>query len=251
MMADLGAEWLQSPAQSAQPCRDGPDRGLRARRVFAYSTQVRGKPAFGLTSHRAARRPRGGRGGGDRAPQAFGQLKRFRRAGVEGDPELLIVAPMSGHYATLLRGTVERMLPRHDVYITDWRDAKLVPTSKGRFDLNDYIDYLIAFLERIGPGTHMLAVCQPSVPAYAATVLLSTDKSRYRPRTLDHDGRPHRHARGPDRRQPDRHGAPAAWFQPECAGDGAALLSGRRAEGVSRLPPAGRLHDDEPRQPPR
>lgn len=99
----------------------------------------------------------------------FGQLKRFARQGVEHGPKLLIVAPMSGHYATLLRGTVERMLPFADVYITDWRDAKLVPAADGKFDLDDYIDYLIAFLEHIGPndgagGTHMLAVCQPSVP---------------------------------------------------------------------------------------
>ena len=77
----------------------------------------------------------------------FGQLKHFRREGVEAGPQLLIVAPMSGHYATLLRGTVERMLPGHDVYITDWRDAKLVPLAEGSFDLDDYIDYLIEFLE--------------------------------------------------------------------------------------------------------
>src|SRR3546814_8376469 len=75
---------------------------------------------------------------------------------------------MSGHFATLLRGTVERMLPRHDVYITDWRDARNVPLSEGHFDLDDYVDYVIQFLEHIGPGTHMLAVCQPSVPCYAA-----------------------------------------------------------------------------------
>jgi poly(3-hydroxybutyrate) depolymerase len=96
--------------------------------------------------------------------KAFGQLKRFRREGVEGGPKLLIVRHV-GPYATLLRGTVERMLPRHDVYITDWRDAKLVPLSDGKFDLDDYIDYLIEFLEHIGPGAHVLAVCQPSVPA--------------------------------------------------------------------------------------
>ena len=82
----------------------------------------------------------------------FGQLKRFVREGVEGGPRLLIVAPMSGHYATLLRGTVERMLPFADVYITDWRDARQVPLSEGSFDLDDYIDYLIEFMETIGPG---------------------------------------------------------------------------------------------------
>ena len=107
-----------------------------------------------------------------------------RRAGIDSRPRLLIVAPMSGHYATLLRGTVERMLPGHDVYITDWRDAKLVPLNQGSFTLDDYIDYLIAFMERIGPGAHMLAVCQPSVPAYAATALMAADANPARPLTL-------------------------------------------------------------------
>jgi poly(3-hydroxybutyrate) depolymerase len=101
-----------------------------------------------------------------------------------------MVAPMSGHYATLLRGTVERMLPGHDVYITDWRDAKLVPLADGSFDLDDYVDYLIAFLEHIGPGAHMLAVCQPSVPAYAAAALMSADRHKCRPKTLTMMGGP-------------------------------------------------------------
>src|SRR5688500_19957254 len=100
---------------------------------------------------------------------------RLGREGVEGGQTLLVVAPMSGHYATLLRGTVERMLPRHDVFITDWRDAKLVPLDSGRFDLDDYIDYLVEFLENIGPGAHMLAVCQPSVPCYAAAAPMSSE----------------------------------------------------------------------------
>ena len=97
---------------------------------------------------------------------------------------------MSGHYATLLRGTVERMLPGHDVYITDWRDAKLVSLDEGSFDLDDYVDYLVAFLEKIGPGAHMLAVCQPSVPAYAAAALMSADRNPCRPRTLTMMGGP-------------------------------------------------------------
>ena len=125
----------------------------------------------------------------------FGQLKRFRRVGIEGGPKLLIVAPMSGHYATLLRGTVERMLPSADVYVTDWRDAKLVPLSDGFFDLDDYVDYLIDFMETLGPntgegGSHMLAVCQPSVPCYAAVALMSADKNPSRPKTLTMMGGP-------------------------------------------------------------
>lgn len=102
---------------------------------------------------------------------------------------------MSGHYATLLRGTVERMLPVADVYITDWRDAKLVPLSDGKFDLDDYVDYLIEFLETIGSnegqgGTHMLAVCQPSVPCYAAACVMSADNNPARPKTLTMMGGP-------------------------------------------------------------
>ena len=120
----------------------------------------------------------------------FGQLKRFRREGVEDGPKLLVVAPMSGHYATLLRGTVERMMPGHDVYITDWRDAKLVPQEDGGFDLDDYVDYLIEFMEHIGGRPHVLAVCQPSVPAYAAAALMSASKHPNRPATLTLMGGP-------------------------------------------------------------
>ncbi|HWL48127.1 MAG TPA: polyhydroxyalkanoate depolymerase, partial [Sphingomonadaceae bacterium] len=157
--AHIGAQWMNNPANPFAYSGMAPvvASGLD---VFAHAAAPRGKPAFGLATTTVAgkvvavheeialRKP-------------FGQLKRFVRDGVAGEPKLLIVAPMSGHYATLLRGTVERLLPGHDVYITDWRDAKLVPLSEGRFDLESYIDYVIAFLEHIGPGAHMLAVCQP------------------------------------------------------------------------------------------
>ena len=144
----------------------------------------------------------------------FGQLKRFRRAeGIEGSPKLLMVAPMSGHYATLLRGTVERMLPGHDVYITDWRDAKLVPLAEGRFDLDDYIDYLIEFLEAIGPGAHMLAVCQPSVPAFAAAAMMSADKNPCRPKTLTMMGGPIDTRKAPTEVNTVATQRPFAWFE--------------------------------------
>jgi poly(3-hydroxybutyrate) depolymerase len=87
-------------------------------------------------------------------------------------PKLLIVAPMSGHYATLLRGTVEAFLPTHDVYITDWKDARMVGLSAGVFDLDDYIDYLREIFARLGPGVHSLGVCQPAVPLIAAIALM-------------------------------------------------------------------------------
>src|ERR1019366_10654983 len=85
-------------------------------------------------------------------------------------PRVLIVAPMSGHYATLLRGTVEAFLPTHEVYITDWSDARMVPLTEGRFDLEDYVDYVIEMLHVLGGNTHVIAVCQPSVPV-ADTVI--------------------------------------------------------------------------------
>jgi poly(3-hydroxybutyrate) depolymerase len=105
----------------------------------------------------------------------FCNLLHFVRptlAGHEAQPKLLIVAPMSGHYATLLRGTVEAFLPTHRVYITDWTDARMAPMAAGLFDLDDYIDYLIEILELLGPGAHTLGVCQPAVPLIAAVALM-------------------------------------------------------------------------------
>ena len=147
----------------------------------------------------------------------FGQLKHFRKVGVEAGEPLLIVAPMSGHYATLLRGTVARMLPKHDVFITDWRDAKLVPVSEGSFDLDDYIDYLIEFsqaiYERTGKRPHMLAVCQPSVPAYAATAIMNADKHPARPKTLTMMGGPVDTRKAPTAVNTLATQRPHAWFQ--------------------------------------
>ena len=187
-LANIGAGWMQNPVNPFAYSHMGPIVAS-ALDVFAHASAPRGKPDFGLdTTIVDGRSVRVVEEVVLRKP--FGQLKHFRREGVKGGPKLLIVAPMSGHYATLLRGTVERMLPGHDVYITDWRDAKLVPLDEGSFDLDDYVDYLIAFLEKIGPGAHMLAVCQPSVPAYAAAALMSADRNPCRPRTLTMMGGP-------------------------------------------------------------
>jgi poly(3-hydroxybutyrate) depolymerase len=186
--ANFSASLLNNPTNPFAYFGGGPVVSA-ALEVFAHAAAPRGKPDFGLTStvidgrkvavreEIVLRKP-------------FGQLKRFVREGVEGGPRLLIVAPMSGHYATLLRGTVERMMTTCDVYITDWRDAKLVSLDEGRFDLDDYIDYLIEFLETIGPGAHMLAVCQPSVPAYAAACLMSAAKHPCKPKTVSLMGGP-------------------------------------------------------------
>ncbi len=98
--------------------------------------------------------------------------------------KLLIVAPMSGHYATLLRGTVEAMLPHFDVYITDWADARTVPVSQGRFDLEDYVDYVIEMLQVMGSNVHIMAVCQPSVPVMVAVSLLNARDDAITPKSM-------------------------------------------------------------------
>lgn len=105
-------------------------------------------------------------------------------------PRILLVAPMSGHYATLLRGTVERFMPDADVYITDWVDARDVPVADGHFDLDDYIDYLIAMLDFLGPNTHIVGVCQPSVPVLAAVSLMESRGDANAPSTMTLMGGP-------------------------------------------------------------
>ena len=103
----------------------------------------------------------------------FCRLIRFERDVTRDDPRVLIVAPLSGHHATLLRETVRELLPDHDVYITDWVDARFVPLSVGRFDLADYVDLVIAHLRELGPQVHVLAVCQPAVPVLIATAMMA------------------------------------------------------------------------------
>src|ERR1700692_903366 len=96
------------------------------------------------------------------APETpFATLLHFKKDIATPQPRILLVAPLSGHFATLLRATVRTMLPEHDVYITDWHNARDIATSKGRFGFDDYIAHLIEFLEAIGPGAHVAAVCQP------------------------------------------------------------------------------------------
>src|SRR5579872_4579858 len=105
-------------------------------------------------------------------------------------PRVLIVAPMSGHYATLLRGTVEAFLPNHEVYITDWADARMVPLALGRFDLDDYIDYVIEMLHVLGGNVHVVGVCQPSVPVIAATAVMEAANDPFVPLSMTLMGGP-------------------------------------------------------------
>jgi len=187
--ASVGAQTLSNPAL---PFGYGPGGSMLASalEVFAHASASYGKPDFDIETTTVD---------GTAYPvteaivmhKPFGNLLRFTHTGLPKDaPRLLIVAPMSGHYATLLRGTVARMLERCEVYVTDWADAKMVPLSAGEFDLDDYIDYLIEFFEHIGPGAHALAVCQPSVPTFAATAIMAEAKHPCRPATLTMMGGP-------------------------------------------------------------
>ncbi len=163
-----------------------------AAELFERTTRRYGKPAFGIektvvnwipvpvTEKVVWSRP-------------FCNLIHFIKdmpAARKDQPKLLIVAPMSGHYATLLRGTVEAMLPHAEVYITDWTDARMVPMTAGRFDLDDYIDYVVDMLHLLGPNTHVIGVCQPSVPVLAAVALMEARGDRFAPATMTLMGGP-------------------------------------------------------------
>lgn len=160
--------------------------------LFERVTRRYGKPEFGLvdtvvdgravavTDEIVWRKP-------------FCNLVHFRRdlpAERPKDQKILIVAPMSGHYATLLRGTVEALLPHAEVYITDWIDARMVPLTDGRFDLDDYIDYVIEMLHAIGPGAHVVGVCQPSVPVLGAVAVMEVQNDPMVPASMTLMGGP-------------------------------------------------------------
>jgi poly(3-hydroxybutyrate) depolymerase len=155
--------------------------------VFERATRRYGKPEWSI-DHTVV--------GAERVPirisavweRPFCQLLHFERLFARvprrPQPKLVIVAPMSGHYATLLRGTVEAFLPHHDVYITDWADARMVALAAGRFDLDDYVDYIISILHRIGGDCHVIAVCQPSVPVLAAVARMEAERDPYIPHSM-------------------------------------------------------------------
>jgi poly(3-hydroxybutyrate) depolymerase len=210
--ASVVSEMMSNPANPMGYNGFGPVVAS-ALEVFAHAAAPRGKPEFGIESVTV---------GAVSYPvteaivvhRPYGNLLRFSHAGLADDaPNLLIAAPMSGHYATLLRGTVARLLETNVVYITDWADAKMVPTDAGRFDLDGYIDYLIGFLEHIGPNTHMLAVCQPSVPSLAATAIMAAANHPCRPVTLTMMGGPIDTRQAPTSVNDLAMTRPLSWFQ--------------------------------------
>lgn len=160
--------------------------------LFERSTRRYGKPAFGLdeTTINGVKVAVEERVVWERP---FCKLVYFDRR-IPGrrkpQPKILLVAPMSGHYATLLRGTVEAFLPGHEVYITDWADARTVPLAAGPFDLDDYIDYVIDMVHTLGPDTHVMAVCQPAVPVIAAVARMEAENDASAPRSMTLMGGP-------------------------------------------------------------
>ena len=190
--ADMLEEFYGSPSNPLSETWFGKSMAAGAE-IVSRLTRDYNKPSFGLTTtvvdgrevivneEIVLRRP-------------FCQLTRFARdlrgLAPRNDPKVLLVAPMSGHFATLLRGTVEALLPEHEVYITDWTDARDVPLSEGNFDLDDYIDYVAAFLRYIGPGAHVIAVCQPSVPVMGAASLMAAADDPMQPNSITLMGGP-------------------------------------------------------------
>ena len=184
--ADAGKLFFKNPANPWSHTELGKTVAA-ACELFERSTRRYGKPEWNIASTLI---------GAERVPvqiksvweRPFCRLLHFERAFEHPprrpQPRLLIVAPMSGHYATLLRGTVEGFLPNHDVYITEWVDARVVPVSEGSFDLDDYIDYVISMLHFLGGDVHVIAVCQPSVPVLAAVARMEADGDPHVPHSM-------------------------------------------------------------------
>jgi len=144
--------------------------------------------------------------------RADGHIELIHKPG-HVDPRVLMIAPMSGHYATLLRATVEAFLPDHEVFISDWVDARNIATSEGRFDLNDYIDYVIEMLEFIGPDAHVLAVCQPGPPVLAAVSVMAEQDNPNRPASMTIIGSPIDARRSPTMPNRVAEEKPLSWFK--------------------------------------
>jgi poly(3-hydroxybutyrate) depolymerase len=151
--------------------------------IFAEARLTHHRPDYGITTA-----PVGNRTAviteeaADDTP--FGTLLHFRKDITVEQPRVMLVAPMSGHFATLLRQTVRTMLPDHDLYITDWKNARDIPPSDGIFGFDSYVEHLIRFQRVLGPGAHIVAVCQPTVAALAATAIMAEDRDPAQPRSL-------------------------------------------------------------------
>ncbi|MCC7251669.1 polyhydroxyalkanoate depolymerase [Hyphomicrobium sp.] len=184
--------------------------------VFEGMTRRYGKPEFGIKETKVH---------GLTVPvreeivlkKTFCNLLHFDRdetvVGKRYDPKVLIIAPMSGHYATLLRSTVQEMIKEHNTYITDWADARDVPLYEGNFDLDDFIDYIIEFIQFLGPNTHVIAVCQPAVPALAAAAVMAANDDPAQPASMTLMGGPIDTRRNPTKVNKLAEEKPISWFE--------------------------------------
>ena len=176
----------------------------------------------------------------------FGTLLRFRKEGAEPQPKVLLVAPLSGHFATLLRETARTLLQDHDVYITDWHNARDVSLRHGAFGLDDYITYMIRFTEAVGPGTHMVAVCQPCVAALAATAIMAEDDNPAQPRSLTLMAGPVDCRVNPTEVNKLATSKPIDWFEKNLISHVPFPARRDDAPRIPRLRAAHRLHEHEP-----
>ena len=147
------------------------------------------------------------------ADTPFGSLLHFRKEIDVVQPRVLLVAPMSGHFATLLRATVRTMLPEHDVYITDWKNARDIPVEAGDFGVEAFIDHVIQFLEAIGPGGHVIAVCQPAVAVLAAVAVMAAARNKAQPRSMTLMAGPIDTRINPTQVNEMAKGHPMGWFE--------------------------------------
>lgn len=216
--AQMGQQVIRHPFNSLLPGNYGTRAVSAALEMFINATRRYGKPSFGIAATTVEGREVAVTEEIVHA-KPFCSLLHFRRDLPEGagdDPIVLIVAPMSGHYATLLRGTVESMLPSHDVYITDWVDARDVPVAEGEFDLDDYTDYLIEMIEHLsrdGRRISVMAVCQPGIPVMAAAGLMAMDGNPKRPAAVVLMGSPIDTARNPKQPNELANKRPLSWFE--------------------------------------
>ena len=148
----------------------------------------------------------------------FGTLLHFRKDSPVVQPRVLLVAPMSGHFATLLRHTIEVMLPEHDMYVTDWKNARDIPLGDGGFGLDDFVAHIIRFLEAMGPGAHLVAVCQPAVPALAAVALMAEAANPAQPRSMTLMAGPIDTRANPTKVNELAQSRPISWFEKSLIG---------------------------------
>ncbi len=207
-LASSGKNWLARLGSGA----DRPGNLAAAYEMLAQTTLTHSRPSFKIDSVKI----------GDRTvavreeavcTTSFGTLVRFAKDMDTPQPRVLLVAPLSGHFATLLRNTVEVMLPEHDVYITDWHNARDAPLSEGRFGLDEYIDHVIKFLEAMGPGSHVVAVCQSCVQVLAAVAVMAEDASPMQPASMTLMAGPVDTRINPTKVNELATGKPISWFQ--------------------------------------